>query len=79
MKEVGVGLILRKAGNMTVPTLIIDIENEKWSVKIRSTFKNSDDEFFIGVEKDDGKSFVFIFYAFTVFYFNVFLIMFYSN
>lgn len=54
MKELGVGFLLRKAGNVVVPTLIIEVNGDKWSVKVRSTFKNSDDEFVIGVEKDDG-------------------------
>lgn len=56
MKELGVNLLLRKAGNVVVPTLIITIDGNNWSVKMRSTFKNHDDDFVIGVEKADGES-----------------------
>lgn len=54
MKELGVNFILRKAGNMVTPTVIISNEGDKWSIKIRSTFKNTDDDFVIGEEFDDG-------------------------
>lgn len=47
-------MILRKAGNMVTPTLIISNEGNKWSIKMRSTFKNTDDNFVIGEEYDDG-------------------------
>ena len=50
----GVNFILRKAGNMVVPTLIIACEGDRWTFKMRSSFKNTDDEFKIGEEFDDG-------------------------
>nr|WLG17454.1 fatty acid-binding protein C [Brachionus koreanus] len=53
MKELGVGLILRKVGNTVTPTLIISNNGNEWSIKMRSTFKNTDDNFTLGEEFDD--------------------------
>ena len=39
---------------MVVPTIIIANEGDSWTFKMRSSFKNTDDEFKIGVEFDDG-------------------------
>jgi hypothetical protein len=55
MKEVGVSFFMRKAGNVVVPTIIISREGDNWSYKVRSTFKNDDDDYVIGVEKEAGK------------------------
>jgi hypothetical protein len=68
MKEVGVSFFLRKAGNITVPTIIITIDGQNWSIKIRSTFKNNDDDFVIDVEKDDGK-WIYILFQYSLVHF----------
>ena len=50
MKALGLNFILRKAGNTVSPNLVISNEGNVWSVKIRSTFKNSD---FTGAEGEE--------------------------
>ncbi len=40
--EKGVGFILRKAGNSVKIALIIEKNENKWTLNVRSTFKNHD-------------------------------------
>nr|WLG17451.1 fatty acid-binding protein D [Brachionus koreanus] len=53
LKALGVGLVLRKIAKKITPTLIINGEANKWSVKMRSTFKNLEYNFNLGEEFDD--------------------------
>lgn len=50
--------MLRKIAATVKPTLIISKNGDKWIIKTRSTFKNEEDEFTIGVEWDKGFIFV---------------------
>lgn len=49
LKEVGVGLLLRKAACAAKPTLEIKVNGNKWHVNQLSTFKNTTLEFTLGV------------------------------
>ncbi|CAI2300713.1 unnamed protein product [Caenorhabditis sp. 36 PRJEB53466] len=61
MKEVGVGLLTRKAAANVKPTLEIKVDGDKWHVNQLSTFKNTTLTFTLGVEFDettpDGRHF----------------------
>ncbi|RXM36537.1 Clavesin-2 [Acipenser ruthenus] len=50
----GVGLPIRKVGNVTKPTIIISQEGDKIVVKTQSTFKNTEISFELGVEFDEN-------------------------
>ena len=53
MKELGVGFILRKTANSIKPTSIVAFDGAKWSIKLQSTFKNSETIFEDGVPFDE--------------------------
>ncbi|CAO4362174.1 unnamed protein product [Caenorhabditis nigoni] len=61
LKEVGIGLILRKAACAAKPTLEIKVEGDRWHVNQLSNFKNTTLDFTLGVEFDettpDGRQF----------------------
>nr|WLG17449.1 fatty acid-binding protein D [Brachionus plicatilis] len=65
LKALGVGIILRKIAKNITPTLIIKSEGNKWSIKLRSSFKSLEYNFNLGEEFDDetidGKKAKFLF------------------
>uniref|UniRef100_A0A8D0GPA9 Fatty acid binding protein 5 n=1 Tax=Sphenodon punctatus TaxID=8508 RepID=A0A8D0GPA9_SPHPU len=48
MKELGVGMALRKMGSMAKPDVIISVDGDKITVRTESTFKNSEFCFKLG-------------------------------
>ncbi len=54
MKELGVGMITRKAAGSIKPTVTITNNSNNWSIKLSSTFKSSEMNFTEGVEFDEG-------------------------
>uniref|UniRef100_H3DHV8 Cellular retinoic acid-binding protein 1 n=2 Tax=Tetraodon nigroviridis TaxID=99883 RepID=H3DHV8_TETNG len=54
MKELGVGLAMRKMGNLAKPTLSITIEGDKVTLKNSSTFKTTEVSFKLGEEFDES-------------------------
>jgi fatty acid-binding protein 3 len=50
----GVGLIMRKAGGSVKPTVIISNNGNQWTIKLQSTFKNSEISFTEGVEFNES-------------------------
>ncbi|RNA19088.1 fatty acid-binding heart [Brachionus plicatilis] len=65
LKALGVGIILRKIAKNITPTLIIKSEGNKWSIKLRSSFKSLEYNFNLEEEFDDetidGKKAKFLF------------------
>jgi fatty acid-binding protein 3 len=55
MKELGVGLIMRKAASAIKPTVIIENNGTQWTLKTHSTLKNIDVTITEGVEHDESK------------------------
>ncbi|XP_049606750.1 fatty acid-binding protein, heart [Syngnathus scovelli] len=53
MKVLGVSYPVRKLGNMTKPTTIIEVEGDKVTVKTRSSVKNTELSFKLGEEFDE--------------------------
>ncbi|EPQ02462.1 Fatty acid-binding protein, heart [Myotis brandtii] len=53
MKSIGVGFATRQVANMTKPTTIIEINGDTITIKMQSTFKNSEISFKLGVEFDE--------------------------
>ncbi|XP_077364002.1 fatty acid-binding protein, heart [Festucalex cinctus] len=53
MKQLGVGLAVRKLGNVTKPTTIILMDGDKVTVKTQSTIKNTEISFKLGEEFDE--------------------------
>lgn len=53
MFSTGVGMALRKMGNMAKPTLIITIDGDKVVLKNSSTFKTTEISFKLGEEFDE--------------------------
>eukprot|EP00066_Takifugu_rubripes_P005069 XP_003968881.1 PREDICTED: fatty acid-binding protein, heart [Takifugu rubripes] len=54
MKELGVGVALRKIGGMAKPSTIISIDGDKVVLKTSSTFKNTEISFKLGEEFDES-------------------------
>lgn len=52
MKEVGVGLITRKAANAATPVITVTVNGNHWKLKQVTSFKTHEQEFDLGVEKD---------------------------
>ena len=50
MKEMGVGLVMRKAAASIKPTVIISNNGNQWTFKLQSTLKNSETNATEGVE-----------------------------
>ena len=55
MKEIGVSYILRKAALTLKPTTIISNNGKHWTLKIKSTFKNSEFEATEDQEFDESR------------------------
>lgn len=55
LKTMGVGYITRKAAGTIKPTLTISNEGNNWTLKLTSTFKNSETNFTDGVAFDESK------------------------
>nr|XP_020863288.1 fatty acid-binding protein, heart-like [Phascolarctos cinereus] len=57
MKSTGVGFATRQVASMTKPTTIIEVRGDTITIKTRSTFKNTEIPFKLGVETtaDDRK------------------------
>uniref|UniRef100_D3TLL9 Fatty acid-binding protein, muscle n=1 Tax=Glossina morsitans morsitans TaxID=37546 RepID=D3TLL9_GLOMM len=53
MKELGVGMVLRKMGNSVSPTVELKLDGEKYSLTTSSTFKTSTITFKLGEEFDE--------------------------
>ncbi|XP_022215938.1 probable fatty acid-binding protein [Drosophila obscura] len=53
MKELGVGLVLRKMGNSISPTVEVTLEGETYTLTTTSTFKTSAISFKLGEEFDE--------------------------
>nr|XP_049606751.1 fatty acid-binding protein, heart isoform X2 [Syngnathus scovelli] len=51
--KLGVSYPVRKLGNMTKPTTIIEVEGDKVTVKTRSSVKNTELSFKLGEEFDE--------------------------
>lgn len=47
------GFATRKVGNMTKPTTIITVDNDKVTLKTQSTFKNTEVTFTLGEEFEE--------------------------
>ena len=56
MKELGVGLIQRKAAATIKPTVIISNNGNEWTFKLQSTLRNSEITATEGVEFNESKS-----------------------
>jgi hypothetical protein len=54
MKELGVGLILRKTAGSIKPTVIISNNGDSWTLKMQSTLKSSEITGTLGVEFDES-------------------------
>ena len=54
MKEIGVGFATRAIGSKVKPTYHISQENNTWTIKMESTFKNSELKFTVGEEFEEG-------------------------
>ncbi|XP_003968881.2 fatty acid-binding protein, heart [Takifugu rubripes] len=54
MKELGVGVALRKMGGLAKPSTIISIDGDKVVLKTSSTFKNTEISFKLGEEFDES-------------------------
>uniref|UniRef100_A0A8C8RBG8 Fatty acid binding protein 3 n=1 Tax=Pelusios castaneus TaxID=367368 RepID=A0A8C8RBG8_9SAUR len=53
MKAIGVGFAMRQIANLTKPTTIIEVEDDKIIVKTQSTFKSTEISFKLGEEFDE--------------------------
>ncbi|XP_078538026.1 fatty acid-binding protein, heart [Lissotriton helveticus] len=53
MKAIGVGFAMRQVANMTKPTTIICLDEDKITVKTQSTFKNTEVSFQLGQEFEE--------------------------
>ncbi|XP_034665580.1 probable fatty acid-binding protein [Drosophila subobscura] len=53
MKELGVGLVLRKMGNSISPTVEVTLEGDTYTLTTTSTFKTSAISFKLGEEFDE--------------------------
>jgi len=53
MKELGVGLILRKVGNSVSPTVFLSKDGDEFTFTTQSTFKNTAITFKLGEEFDE--------------------------
>jgi len=53
MKALGVGFATRKIGNSVKPTYTISNDGNTWTIKLESTFKNTEIKFTEGVEFDE--------------------------
>ncbi|KAM9116534.1 fatty acid-binding protein, heart [Pangshura tecta] len=53
MKAIGVGFAMRQIANLTKPTCIIELEDDKIIVKTQSTFKSTEISFKLGEEFDE--------------------------
>ncbi|XP_030003181.1 fatty acid-binding protein, heart [Sphaeramia orbicularis] len=53
MKELGVGFATRKIGNMTKPTTIISLDDDKVTVRTESSIKTTELSFKLGEEFDE--------------------------
>lgn len=58
MKELGVGLILRKTAGTIKPTVIISNDGDKWTLKMQSTLKSSEVTATLGVEFDESNKII---------------------
>lgn len=60
MKQLGVGLLTRKVGNNTKPTVKLTVDGDNWTMATESTFKNHVVKFKLNEEFDgetmDGRS-----------------------
>lgn len=54
MKELGVGLMLRKIAGQLKPSQVFSIEGDTWTLKTLSTFKNTEIKFKLGEEFDES-------------------------
>ncbi|XP_054577014.1 fatty acid-binding protein, heart-like [Eptesicus fuscus] len=52
MRSISVGFATRQVANMTKPTTIIEINGDTITIKTKSTFKNLEISFKLGVEFD---------------------------
>ncbi|XP_023178427.1 fatty acid-binding protein, muscle [Drosophila hydei] len=53
MKELGVGMVLRKMGNTVSPTVEVTVEGDTYTLTTTSTFKTSAISFKLGEEFDE--------------------------
>ena len=53
MKQVGIGWVTRKAGNMAKPIVDISVQGDHWVMDTRSTFKDVHTEFQLGKEFEE--------------------------
>ncbi|KAL4223121.1 Fatty acid-binding protein [Mactra antiquata] len=53
MKAVGVGMVMRKMGATVKPTQEISVDGNKWTIKTKSTMKNTEVDFVLGEEFDE--------------------------
>lgn len=56
LKEIGVGMIMRKAATSFKPTAIISRDGNKWTLKSVSTLKTTEITATEGVEFDESNS-----------------------
>lgn len=57
MKEVGVGMIMRKTAASIKPTVTIENNGSNWNIKLASTFKSSELPFVDGVQFEESNLF----------------------
>ncbi|XP_076367273.1 fatty acid binding protein isoform X2 [Tachypleus tridentatus] len=55
LKAVGVGLLIRKLGNTSKPTVEISQNGDKWKIKTITTFKTTEIEFKLGEEFEETR------------------------
>ena len=54
MKELGVGMIMRKAAAAIKPTIVIENSGSDWTLKMQSSLKNMEARVTEGVEHDES-------------------------
>ncbi|XP_013781114.1 fatty acid-binding protein-like [Limulus polyphemus] len=55
LKAVGVGMVMRKLGSTSKPTVEISKEGDKWKIKTITTFKTTEIEFKLGEEFEETR------------------------
>ena len=59
LKEIGVGMVMRKTAGSVKPTVTLENSGDEWTMKVSSTLKSSELKFTVGVQFEES-SFIFI-------------------
>ena len=55
LKEIGVGMIMRKTAGSIKPTVTLEASGSDWTMKLASSLKSSELKFTEGVEFEESK------------------------